>query len=1109
VARVFLSHSSRDNEAANRMKAWLEGQHFDAPFLDFDKHSGIPPGANWEKTLYDEIRLSQALLILQTPNWSASRWCFAEFTQARALGKPVFQVIEEDGGAAEPPISRDLQRLDLRSDREGGLAALRKRLIEIAEQDQGGFAWPPPKDPDRPPFPGLMMFEEEDAAVFFGRDSDWRAVIERLNSRRVQGGPRLLVLQGSSGAGKSSLLRAGVLPRLRRAGGQWLLLTPIRPKAKPLEALAKSWALALGRGAEWRGLHQQLQEAARSDSPAALLQSWAEDLQMAAAAPDAQILLGIDQGEELFTVAEAEEKHGFLAVLGAALSQPLPLQAVMTIRADAVGELQQVAALVNRFETLPLGPLPMERYREIIEGPAKVAGLSLEEAFVAQAVRDTETEDALPVLAVALHELHERFGGDGHLSLSDYQGLGDAAAGLSPLENAVRRIADDALLDVKDSEAELRALRDAFIPAMVRLTEQGSFSRRVARWADLPTAAYPLLERLVEKRLLVSGKAEGTLEIAHEALLRTWPTLAGWLEEGRIELEQRRRVKRLCEELNPERQPLPLARQEAMEQLARMAATGAGESEGRAARKGAWQALVELVGSQEQECLDQERADGALVLALIGAEEPLRQLLADGTAPVALRRRAAESLGLLASRCGNAEQRSGIRAYLEGWLRSEPLDVPIRVELDPEKLDPAAVQEALQQAKEHVQQLAETGRLQGLSEEQMQEGFQQLVGQYLEQRLWAEGQAAGWAEHDARLPLLQGAARGLQLAASADLPLAGSGPGRVVPMLTLRALEEDGGLRVRTEVVEVPVSALPLPGGEQLELVAIQGGTYEIGSPKEEAGRNAYTQFRQRCEDVDVEAERTVQLAEYWMVRHPISQAQWRAVVEEAPQEERGSLKPGPGSFRPEGLWEDHGQPGALPVDMVSWNDAGKWLDLLNRWLERQWAELSGTGKAPRLALPSESQWEAACRAGSAAPFHFGATLDPTWANANGNITYGLSRKGKHRRRPVPIGFFGLVNRWGLAELHGQIAEWCGDQWHRDPLAEGWSAAGEAREGMDPGLADVPLERDFRLLRGGSWLDVPRLTRAAMRYGTLPGYAPSSVGLRPCCPSPPGSLLGP
>ena len=120
-----------------------------------------------------------------------------------------------------------------------------------------------------------------------------------------------------------------------------------------------------------------------------------------------------------------------------------------------------------------------------------------------------------------------------------------------------------------------------------------------------------------------------------------------------------------------------------------------------------------------------------------------------------------------------------------------------------------------------------------------------------------------------------------------------------------------------------------------------------------------------------------------------------------------------------------------------------------------------------------------------------------------------MGRKGIYRQRPVPIGFFGLVNRWGLAELHGQISEWCGDQWHRDPLAEGWSAAGEAREGMDPGLADMPLERDLRQLRGGSWLFGPRGARAAVRTSYLPDFANTGVGLRPCCPSPPGSLLGP
>ena len=151
-----------------------------------------------------------------------------------------------------------------------------------------------------------------------------------------------------------------------------------------------------------------------------------------------------------------------------------------------------------------------------------------------------------------------------------------------------------------------------------------------------------------------------------------------------------------------------------------------------------------------------DREDAALLLALIGAEEPLKACLANQQAPPALRRRAAESLGLLARRSGDGDQRQRIEAELKQWLRSDCLDLLV-------------------------------------------------------------DDAAGWAEHDRRLPLLQGASRGLQLAAAVELPLLGSGLGLVVPMLTLTALEEGSGLRIRTEVVEVPVWKLPLPGGEQLE----------------------------------------------------------------------------------------------------------------------------------------------------------------------------------------------------------------------------------------------------------------------------------------------------
>jgi formylglycine-generating enzyme required for sulfatase activity len=574
----------------------------------------------------------------------------------------------------------------------------------------------------------------------------------------------------------------------------------------------------------------------------------------------------------------------------------------------------------------------------------------------------------------------------------------------------------------------------------------------------------------VNARLLVSGSVnvsekdteavteKDTLEIAHEALLRTWPTLATWIEEGREELLQRRRVKRLADDLSVA--AAPRQRRQALEQLAALAAESPASGEHLAVRQEAAEPLaVLLIPPPEGEeppptAPEADRADAALILALIGAEEPLSACLADATVPVELRRRAAESLGLLAKRSGDPEQRERIERQLEAVLRGEPLDVRVVDE-------------------------------------------------------------AGWQEHDERLPLLQGAARGLQLAASAELPLLGSGPGRVVPMLTLTALEEGGGLHITTEVVEVPVWRLPLPGGELLELVAIPGGEHPIGSLADEHDKhlvlNWFAANREGCRDprtgtpLDVEAERWVRLEPFWLVRQPINQRQWQAVVEAVDAAER-ELEPNPGGARPESLWEHHGQPGELAANNVSWDHSQEWLRRLNRWLSQQWAGLGGAGSAPQLTLPGEGQWEAACRAGAATPFHFGATLDARWACYDASFVFGPGRKGPTARQPWVNGSSGLVNRWGLAEMHGQLYEWCGDSWHPNPVGEGWPAHGQPWSDQDGQLESA--QRGWKLLRGGSWFNEPLNCRAASRSSSFPANVNPGSGVRPCCLLPPGSLLG-
>jgi formylglycine-generating enzyme required for sulfatase activity len=330
---------------------------------------------------------------------------------------------------------------------------------------------------------------------------------------------------------------------------------------------------------------------------------------------------------------------------------------------------------------------------------------------------------------------------------------------------------------------------------------------------------------------------------------------------------------------------------------------------------------------------------------------------------------------------------------------------------------------------------------------------------------------------DARLPLLQGASRGLQRLAGRcspfSLPTWGDEKGLEVPMLTLTT----SSAAVTTEVVPVKLWQLPLPGGLPLELVAIPEGGFWMGSPEQEEGRNAYGHLPEAM-NVDVEAQRWVRLPAFAMARTPINQAQWRAVAD-LPQVER-QLNVDPAQVK-----------GAeLPVECVSWNDANEWCARLNRYLGPHLAETSA-----EVMLPSEAQWEYACRAGSDSAFHFGDTIDAAWANYCGNYTYGNGNPGVYLNRTSPVGAYGLVNRWGLADMHGNVWEWCRDRWHPSP-DEG-PTDGSAWLAPAADLPGVIAQR--RLLRGGSWNFFPGFCRSAYRALSHPDFQRFNVGFRVCC----------
>ena len=240
-------------------------------------------------------------------------------------------------------------------------------------------------------------------------------------------------------------------------------------------------------------------------------------------------------------------------------------------------------------------------------------------------------------------------------------------------------------------------------------------------------------------------------------------------------------------------------------------------------------------------------------------------------------------------------------------------------------------------------------------------------------------------------------------------------------------------------------------GGVILEMILIPGGKFLMGSPTKEAERlNSEN------------PQHLVTVAQFFMGKYPVTQAQWRVVAGFSKQ--KMDLHPDPSRFK-----------GAnRPVDQVSWQDAIEFCARLS----------AKTGRNYR--LPSEGEWEYACRSGTTTPFHFGETITSDLANYDGKSTYGSTLKGKDRQETTSVGSF-PGNIFGLFDMHGNVWEWCADPWH--DTYEGAPSNGRVWEA---GNSDQLL----RVLRGGSWGFSPKSCRSAFRLRNAPDYKYFNVGFR-------------
>src|SRR5262245_25934199 len=553
MLRVFLSYHTPDRTIALSLKRAIEDTLRGADVFVDQTH--LRYGHLWQPSLFDAIAKAQAFLILISHR--AGDWQKFEYYEAldRKVKNDAFVLLpviiadRAKGPAANLPGLAQLHWIESTEptapDPLGKIVAA-LQACEVAK----------PPEPWRAinPYRGLVALEEQDADFFFGRESETGEIIDKM----IAAPGRLIALVGNSGVGKSSLVQAGVIGSLKRQrwpGRQhawpetlkdsraWAYLT-MKPGEDPIGALMSEFSALwfpdptdpkrVDRRQEWA---QRLREgkARLADVIKATDDHLRSELSLT---PPPRVFLYIDQGEELYARSPPAERKRFSEIIADGLARNPERLIVMTSqRADYYGELQANAALFDLAETIDVPPLKGNNLALVLREPARVLGVGFEsDDLVSHIVKSVEDQPgALPLLADLFTDLWERMRerGDGTLRVSDRREIIQVGATLS-------KRADQFLAKHPD---KVDAVKRLFTLRLARVPRQGEPVR--ARWElDAKQGADPavdaewaLAELLAgpDWRLTVTGEKDGksTAEVAHEILLRSWPTLQRWLEDER------------------------------------------------------------------------------------------------------------------------------------------------------------------------------------------------------------------------------------------------------------------------------------------------------------------------------------------------------------------------------------------------------------------------------------------------------------------------------------------------------------------------------------------------------------------------------------------------